>query len=144
MDIENLTPPEQSASPSPPITESRAREYLSNERTYLSWMRTAISLMGLGVILVRVRSAQSAPVASLMLRAETTWKVGLVLSIIGIVTVFLATQHYFAIRQEIADDDYEPTGRWVILLSLAVLLVGAGLIYYVFSYAPLSLPTEME
>lgn len=144
MDIENLTPPEQSASPSPLITESRAREYLSNERTYLSWMRTAISLMGLGVILVRVRSAQSAPVASLMLRAETTWKVGLVLSIIGIVTVFLATQHYFAIRQEIADDDYEPTGRWVILLSLAVLLVGAGLIYYVFSYAPLSLPTEME
>ncbi|HEY9663017.1 MAG TPA: DUF202 domain-containing protein, partial [Allocoleopsis sp.] len=106
MDLENLTPLEQSTPPSLPVAESRAREYLSNERTYLSWMRTAISLMGLGVILVRVRSAQSVLVARLMPPAETTWKVGLVLSIVGIVTVFLATQHYFAIRQEIADDDY--------------------------------------
>lgn len=139
MEVENINQTEEpptSADPPPPLVkESRAREYLSNERTYLSWMRSAISLIGLGAVLVRVQVFQP-PLAP---SPDMTWKVGLVLSIIGLVTVFLATQHYFAIRQEIANDNYEPTGRWVILLSLAVLLIGAGLIYYVFTYAPVFL-----
>ena len=34
---------------------SRVRDHLANERTYLAWMRTAISLMGFGVVIVRYR-----------------------------------------------------------------------------------------
>ena len=51
----------------------------------------------------------------------------------GLLTVFLATQHYLSVRREIADDSYQATGRWVILLSLSVLLLGSGLIYYAFT-----------
>ncbi len=119
----------------PPIAppgESRVREYLANERTYLAWMRTAISLLGFSVIIARIRPFRP-PLAP---GPGTTWQLGLIFSLVGLATIFLSTQHYFAIRYEIADDDYEPTGRWVILFSIAVTLMGSGVIYYVFTYPP--------
>lgn len=36
-------------------------------------------------------------------------------------------------RRDIDEDTYEPLDRWVMLISLAVLLLGAGIIYYVFA-----------
>ena len=32
-----------------------ARDHLANERTYLAWIRTAVALMGFGVVIVRLR-----------------------------------------------------------------------------------------
>lgn len=34
---------------------NRIRDHLANERTYLSWMRSAIALMGFDVLIVRLR-----------------------------------------------------------------------------------------
>ncbi|MEB3124291.1 MAG: DUF202 domain-containing protein [Synechococcales bacterium] len=34
---------------------NRIRDHLANERTYLSWMRSAIAFMGFGVVIVRLR-----------------------------------------------------------------------------------------
>jgi putative membrane protein len=48
-------------------------------------------------------------------------------------TVLLSTWHYFTIRDAIDDDTYEPTGRWVVVFSLAITLLGAGVIYFVFT-----------
>jgi putative membrane protein len=127
-DISNLS--NVAPLPTAPAVESRTREYLSNERTYLSWMRTAISLLGVAVILARVRGARPPLSAS----PGTSWRLGLIFAIVGVITVFLATQHYLAIRQEIADDSGQTTGRWVILLSLTVLLLGSAIMYYTLTF----------
>lgn len=119
-----------------PPGESRVREYLANERTYLAWMRTAISLLGFSVIIIRIRAFQP-PLAP---GPGTTWQLGLIFSIVGLITVFLSTQHYLAIRREISEETYEPTGQWVILFSIAVTLLGTGVLYYVFTYAPIPAP----
>jgi putative membrane protein len=37
---------------------SRIRDHLANERTYLAWMRSAIALMGFGVLIARLRMFQ--------------------------------------------------------------------------------------
>ena len=108
---------------------SRVRDHLANERTYLAWMRTAIALMGFGVVIIRLRAFHP-PLAH---HPGNGWKLGLVFSLVGLVTVLLSTQHYFAVRYDIDSDTYEPADRWVILFSLAVLLLGAGVIYFVFS-----------
>lgn len=108
---------------------SRVRDHLANERTYLAWMRTAIALMGFGVVIVRLRAFHP----PLVHHPGNGWKLGLVFSLVGLVTVLLSTQHYFAVRYDIDSDTYEPADRWVILFSLAVLLLGAGVIYFVFS-----------
>jgi putative membrane protein len=112
---------------------SRIRDHLANERTYLAWMRTAISLMGFGVVIVRLRFFKP----PLTMAPGNGWKLGLIFSLVGLVTVLLSTYHYFAVRHDIDEDTYEPSDRWVLIFSLAVVLLGAGIIYYVFTL-PLS------
>jgi putative membrane protein len=132
-----FNPPVRSAAKSEqPVVKrrrsDRIREHLANERTYLAWMRSAVSLMGFGVVIVRLRMFQP----PMMPTSGTTWKIGLGLALVGLLTVWISTQHYFGVRRDIDEDTYEPSDRWVILFSLAVLLLGAGITYYVFT-APL-------
>ncbi len=115
---------------------SRIRDHLANERTYLAWMRTAIALMGFGVLIARFRLLQPPNLPT----SGNGWKLGLIFSLVGLMTVLLSTQHYFGVRYDIDQDTYEPTDRWVILFSLAIILLGSGIIYYVFTVP--SIPLE--
>jgi putative membrane protein len=108
---------------------SRIRDHLANERTYLAWMRSAIALMGFGVLIARLRMFQAPVVPS----PGNGWKLGLVFSVVGLITVLLTTQHYFAVRHDIDEDTYEPADRWVITFSLSMLILGAGVIFYMFT-----------
>jgi putative membrane protein len=118
---------------------NRIRDHLANERTYLAWMRSAIALMGFGVLIVRIRILRP-PLAPQP--PGNGWKLGLAFAIVGLLSVLLSTQHYFAVRDDIEEDIYEPPDRWVILSSLALLLLGAGVIYYVFT-VPLEMNTVL-
>ncbi|MEG5137726.1 MULTISPECIES: YidH family protein [unclassified Microcoleus] len=108
---------------------SRVRDHLANERTYLAWMRTAIALMGFAVVIVRLRAFRP----PLLPTPGNGWKLGLLFSVVGLLTVLISTKHYFAVRDDIDYDTYEPTDRWVLLFSLAIVLLGAGVIYFIFS-----------
>ncbi len=108
---------------------ARVRDHLANERTYLAWMRSAIALLGFGVVIVRLRYFQIPQLP----RPGTGWKLGLLFSMVGLLTVLLSTLYYFLIRYAIDDDTYEPSTRRVLLFSLSITLLGAGVIYYVFT-----------
>ncbi len=110
---------------------SRVRDHLANERTYLAWMRTAIALMGFGMVIVRLRYFQIPQLP----RPGIGWKLGLLFAFVGLCTVLLSTWHYFAIRYAIDEDTYEPPSRWILLFSLIFTLLGAGVIYFI-STAP--------
>ncbi len=109
---------------------NRIRDHLANERTYLSWMRSAIALMGFGVLIVRIRILRPPLVPQ---SPGEGWKLGLAFAVVGLLTVLLSTQHYFAVRDDIEEDTYAPPDRWVIIASLSFLLLGIGVIYYVFT-----------
>jgi putative membrane protein len=117
---------------------NRIRDHLANERTYLSWMRSAIALMGFGVLIVRLRILHP-PLAPQP--PGNGWKLGLAFAVVGLLAVALSTQHYFAVRDDIEEDTYEPPDRWIILSSIMILLLGMGVIYYVFSVPLESLDT---
>lgn len=119
---------------------ARVRDHLANERTFLAWMRTAISLMGFGVVIVRLRYLQ--PIVNNT--ASNGWQLGLVFALVGLVIVLLSTFHYFSVRYDIDADTYEPADRWVIVFSMTVLLLGAGIIYYVFTLPPNSLDLPLS
>jgi putative membrane protein len=116
---------------------SRVRDHLANERTYLAWMRTAISLMGFGMVIVRLRYFQIPQLP----RPGIGWKLGLLFSSVGLITVLFSTLEYFSVRRAIDEDTYEPASRWIILFSLAITLLGAGVIYFIFTapYNPINL-----
>ncbi|MBW4426537.1 MAG: DUF202 domain-containing protein [Nostoc desertorum CM1-VF14] len=108
----------------------RVRDHLANERTYLAWMRSGVALMGFGVLIVRLRIIQP-PIAPQP--PGNGWKLGLAFALVGVLSVLLSTQHYFAVRRDIDEDTYQPPDRWIILASLAVLFLGGGVLYYVFT-----------
>ena len=118
------------------LNPSRVRDHLANERTYLAWMRTAISLMGFGMVIVRLRYFQIPQLP----RPGIGWKLGLLFSFVGLITVLLSTFEYFSVRRAIDDDTYEPASRWIILFSLAITLLGTGVIYFIFTapYNPIN------
>ncbi len=58
---------------------ARVRDHLANERTYLAWMRSAIALLGFGVVIVRLRQFQIPQVH----RPGMGWKLGLLFSLVG-------------------------------------------------------------
>lgn len=109
------------------LNPSRTRDHLANERTYLAWMRTSVGLMGFGVVILRLRAFHPPELP----RPGLGWKMGLVFSVLGLFTVLLSTIQYFVVRRDIEEDTYEPPDRWVILFSLAIAFLGAGIIYIV-------------
>lgn len=104
---------------------SRVRDHLANERTYLAWMRTAVALMGFGVVIVRLRYLIPPQIP----RTGQGWKLGLLFTLVGLLAVFFSTVHYFSIRSAIDEDTYEPARWWVILFSLSVALIGSAVLY---------------
>lgn len=108
---------------------SRVRDHLANERTYLAWMRSAIALMGFGMVIVRLRYFQIPQLP----RPGIGWKLGLLFAFIGLCTVLISTWHYFVIRHTIDEDTYEPPYRWIILFSLILTLLGTGVVYFIFT-----------
>lgn len=115
-------------SPARTLNPSRTRDHLANERTYLAWMRTAVGLMGFGVVILRLRAFHPPSVP----RPGFGWKLGLIFALVGLLTVLLSTIQYFIVRRDIEEDTYEPSDRWVILFSLSIAVLGAGIIYFVF------------
>ena len=126
---------ELAAKPAPPALRrhrnpNRIRDHLANERTYLSWMRSGISLLGFGVLIVRIRILRPplAPQAP-----GNGWKLGLAFAVVGLLSVALASWHYFAVRNDIENDVYEPPDRWVLLSSLVLIALGGCVVVYVFN-----------
>lgn len=92
-------------------------------------MRSGIALLGFGVLIVRIRMLRPplAPHAP-----GLGWKLGLAFSIVGLLMLALASLHYFGVRNDIEDDNYEPPDRWVLLSTLVLLCLGAFVVLYIF------------
>jgi putative membrane protein len=132
-------PPEQARDAASPtaskprsthLNPNRIRDHLANERTYLSWMRSGISLLGFGVLIVRIRILRPPLVSH---GPGNGWRLGLAFSIVGLLSVALASWHYFAVRDDIENDTYEPSDRWVLLSSLVLVSLGGFVVAYVFN-----------
>jgi putative membrane protein len=111
------------------LNPNRIRDHLANERTYLSWMRSGIALLGFGVLIVRIRILRP-PLAPQP--PGNGWKLGLAFSVVGLLSLALATWHYFQVRYDIEEDIYDPPDRYVALSSLVLISLGAFVVLYVF------------
>lgn len=105
-----------------PITGAAIRDHLANERTLLSWQRTALTVIGLGFIVDRFAfEATSAGVASVM---------GLAIIVLGAVIAAVGARRYVRTEREIDTATYRPSITAHLVLTGAIVAAAVLLVAY--------------
>jgi putative membrane protein len=111
------------------------RVHMANERTFLAWIRTSISIMAFGFVVEKFslfvknmafylgKEAAPPPPGSSSL-------IGIILVGLGVVMGVLAFVRYKAVERQIEDDTYQPSAILSVLLFLSVLSIGVFLVLY--------------
>ena len=108
----------------------RQREHQANERTFLAWLRTSISLIGFGFAIARfglfmrqlnVALTQQEPLVNPIFNSEN---LGIVFVVFGIVAIALAAWRYNQVFWEIERADYRPHRLPVWIMTGVVIILG--------------------
>ncbi|MGM0620063.1 MAG: YidH family protein [Bacteroidota bacterium] len=113
--------------------DTKLREHLANERTYLAWIRTSVALMGLGFVIVKfalflkeisVIMADS----KIAISEGFSAAIGVVMVTLGVVLAIFAFFQYKKVEKQINRQTYKSSSPISILLTLAILIGGIILI----------------
>jgi putative membrane protein len=118
------------------------RDHAANERTFLSWVRTSVAVIGFGFLVERfdlflAALVPSTPAAKAIIagpRSEYGQIAGLTLIVLGMVMIAVAAWRFRRTAMEIdASKEYPGTGSRVDLaLAALLILLSAGLLFYLF------------
>jgi putative membrane protein len=102
--------------------ESTARDHLANERTFLAWVRTALGLVGLGVLLERLGAGSNARIAM---------AAGIGFISFGGFTLIYSVSRYLWVAKNLERGMFPVAMRGPIVVTFGALLVAAGALVYV-------------
>lgn len=109
-----------------PSRETEVREHLANERTLLSWVRTGVALISIGLVVERAGALAGAAGSS----TGASEAFGLALAFLGSLTLVIGTAHFLRTRREISSGDYRPSGTaYLIVVGGSLALAGAFIAY---------------
>ena len=122
-------------------TSERLQQYLANQRTFLSWVRTSIALIGLGfaierfsIFLQQFRLIADPNATGNAASATTTHEysalIGIGMIVIGTGLIVYALKNYLDNNKTIASGKYTPKNAIVYTSSAAI--IGLGIIMIVF------------
>ena len=113
--------------------QTEVREHLANERTLLSWVRTGVSLISLGLVVERAGALAKA--ANLQVGSTSGSDFfGLGLAMLGALTLILGTGQFLRNRRSIATGNFESSVTvYLIIVAGSLALAGAFTIYVLFS-----------
>jgi putative membrane protein len=120
---------------------NRFLDHTANERTYLSWISTAIAIMAFGFVVERFDIFIS--YLSRMLGNDTELGhsysadiVGVGLLFIGIFIIIMSTVRFILYKKAIASEKFLPYGsvRVIVLLAVVMTFLGGFLIFYLWHH----------
>ena len=109
------------------------REHLANERTLLSWVRTGVSLISLGLVVERAGALAKA--ANLQVGSTSGSDFfGLALALLGALTLILGTAQFLRNRRSISAGDFESSvAVYLIIVAGSLTFAGVFVIYVLFT-----------
>jgi putative membrane protein len=127
-----------------------SQQHLANERTFLSWLRTSIALIGLGFIVARfglflrefglvVKNANNAAVSLFFGNYQSSF-IGISIIILGIALILLALRNYLTTRSYIEKGFYIPSNFNIFAASISLVFLGILIIIYLFVVLPANNP----
>ncbi|WP_462409424.1 YidH family protein [Neobacillus sp. Marseille-QA0830] len=105
----------------PTLDSKYIQQHLANERTYLAWIRTSITIMGVGFLITNLHfSTLTIKVYMADILAKV---IGLASIVIGLLALFLTTVSYFKKGYDINNQTFRFSRSMVVFLSLSLILV---------------------
>ena len=111
-------------------TDERAtevREHLANERTLLSWVRTGVGLISLGIVVERA----GAFVSQTTIPGGISELLGVALAVLGCVTLVLGTQQFLRNRRQIMRGEFFASAGVYLVVVAGGLALGGCFVAYV-------------
>ena len=117
----------------PRQSQTEIREHLANERTLLSWVRTGVSLISLGLVVERAGALAKA--ADLQVGSTSGSDFfGLALALLGALTLLLGTAQFLRNRRGISAGTFESSVTvYLVIVAGSLAFAGAFAIYVLFS-----------
>ncbi len=113
-------------------------DHAANERTFLAWVRTAITVMAFGFLIERfdiflATIASEAPSHPLGLHGQRfANEAGLAFILLGIAMIVVAAVRFFRIARQLDKDEVVPSSGVLFDLALAGLLVLLGVSLFLY------------
>jgi putative membrane protein len=98
--------------------DSRARTHLANERTFLAWLRTGLSLVAVGLAAARFLPLDLVP----SVRFVTVFALLLVIS--GTIGVLYGALRYVRAHKQIQRGSYDPQPLPIVIVAAVVAVLG--------------------
>ena len=118
---------------SKPPDDACLREHLANERTLLSWVRTGVGLISIGLVVERtgaLTDVASARVAS----TSASELFGLALALLGVLTLVIGTAQFLRTRRRISAGQFVPAATaYLIVVAGSLAFAGSFIVYVVFT-----------
>ncbi|MGD6892640.1 YidH family protein [Bacillus mobilis] len=97
------------------------QQHLANERTYLAWLRTAITIAGLGFLVANLHLAVRKELSTLNNKIAIGIGVGSVVA--GICIIITTTIHYLIKRRSINSQTFKAHTVLIVWLSILVIMI---------------------
>ncbi len=108
--------------------ETEIREHLANERTLLSWVRTGVSLISIGLVVERAGALVDASMKVSSTSASELF--GLALALLGALTLVIGTTQFLNNRRRISTGEFVPSAAaYLIIVAGSLAFAGAFVIY---------------
>ena len=110
--------------------DTEVREHLANERTLLSWVRTGVTLISIGLVVERAGAlvaGSSVKVGSLSASALF----GISLAALGCLTLILGTVQFLRNRRSISEGSFVPAAAAYVAVVVGGLAFAGAFILYV-------------
>jgi putative membrane protein len=115
-----------------PQGETKIREHLANERTLLSWVRTGVSLISIGLVVERAGALVDASMKVGSTNASDLF--GLALALLGALTLIIGTTQFLNNRRRISTGEFVPSAAaYLIIVAGSLAFAGAFVVYVLLS-----------
>jgi putative membrane protein len=113
--------------------QTEVREHLANERTLLSWVRTGVSLISLGLVVERAGALAKATILQVGSTSGSDF-FGLALALLGALTLVLGTAQFLRNRRSISAGTFESSvAVYLVIVVGSLAFAGAFAIFVLFS-----------
>jgi putative membrane protein len=112
-------------------SDTEVREHLANERTLLSWVRTGVGLISLGIVVERTGSFVSAGTGD---SDELSGILGVALTLLGCLALVLGSVQFLRNRRRISHGEFVPQAAiYLVVVAGGLILGGCFALYVLFT-----------